>query len=150
MRRCPPHIALGNPRAGLSNYKRFINRTMIVTGSNYSMKHIIITLPWIVQARRLFAGQIQLGAVTQTMTAFGAIQDALSFFRNSYDVFAGYRASIIRLYGLVTADEQSRDLSKLAIAANHDGAIELDDVEVRNPAGEQLVDDLCGWIPGRR
>lgn len=131
--------------AVVTNYKRFVNRTMIFTGWNLSMSHIIIPLPWALQAPRLFTGQIQLGTVNQSVAAFGAIQDALSFFRNSYDTFAGYRASIIRLHGLVTADAQSRDLPKLdvtGLAPNADGVVELDDVEVRNPAGEQLIDDL--------
>lgn len=86
-----------------------------------------------VQAAVLVTGQIQLGALTQSVAAFGAIQDALSFFRNSYDVFAGYRASILRLHGLVTANEQSRALPKLDIEADADGAIDLDAVEVRSP-----------------
>ena len=103
----------------VSNYKRFVNKTMVFTGWNLSVSHIIIPLPWMLQAPRLFTGQIQLGAVTQSVAAFGAIQDALSFFRNSYDVFAGYRASIIRLHGLVTANEQSRALPKLTVDDQH-------------------------------
>ncbi len=126
----------------VSNYKRFVNKTIVFTGWNLSMSHIIIPLPWLLQAPRLFNGQIQLGTVTQSVAAFGAIQDALSFFRNSYDVFAGYRASIIRLYGLVTADEQSRAAAAADGRRKADGAIELDDVEVRSPAGEQLISDL--------
>lgn len=131
--------------AVVTNYKHFINRTMVFTGWNLSMNHIIIPLPWALQAPRLFSGQIQLGTVNQSVAAFGAIQDALSFFRNSYDTFAGYRASIIRLHGLVTADEQSRALPKLEVAelaTDTDSLVELGDVEVRNPAGEQLIDDL--------
>jgi putative ATP-binding cassette transporter len=126
----------------LSNYKRFINRTMVFTGWNLSMNHIILPLPWLLQAPRLFTGQIQLGTVIQSGAAFGSIQEALSFFRNSYDVFAGYRASILRLHGLVTANEQSRALPKLTVAADADGAVELDSVEVRDPAGAQLISDL--------
>ena len=126
----------------LSNYRRFINRTMIFTGWNLSTSNFIIPLPWLLQAPRLFAGQIQLGTVIQSVSAFGAIQDALSFFRNSYDVFAGYRASILRLHGLVIANEQSRALPKVAVDADADGAIELDAVEVRDPHGEQLISDL--------
>lgn len=126
----------------VSNYKRFVNRTIVFTGWNLSMNHIIIPLPWLLQAPRLFAGQIQLGAVTQSVTAFGAIQDALSFFRNSYDTFAGYRASIIRLHGLVTANSESRELPMVTIIETRDSVIELDDIEVRNPAGEPLVSDL--------
>ncbi len=124
----------------VSNYKRFVNKTMVFTGWNLSMSHIIIPLPWMLQAPRLFSGQIQLGAVIQSVAAFGAIQDALSFFRNSYDVFAGYRASIIRLYGLVTANEQSRALPKLDVEASP--TVVLDDIEVRNPAGDHLIDAL--------
>ncbi|MGV0745824.1 ABC transporter ATP-binding protein/permease [Mycolicibacterium sp. XJ870] len=124
----------------VSNYKRFVNKTMVFTGWNLSMSHIIIPLPWMLQAPRLFAGEIQLGAVNQSVAAFGAIQDALSFFRNSYDVFAGYRAAIIRLHGLVVANEQSRELPKLDIEASP--AVVLDDIEVRNPAGDHLIDAL--------
>ena len=126
----------------VSNYKRFVNRTIVFTGWNLSMNHIIIPLPWVLQAQRLFNGQIQFGDVAQSVAAFGAIQDALSYFRNSYDTFAGWRASIIRLHGLVTADEQSRGLPELAVTDTDDGVVELDTVEVRSPAGEQLISDL--------
>ena len=50
-----------------------------------------------IQAPRLFAGQIKLGDVTQSSSAFGKCTISLSFFRNAYDSFAGYRATIIRL-----------------------------------------------------
>ena len=126
----------------VANYKRFINKTMTFTGWNLVASHVVIPLPWIVQGPRLFTGQIEIGDIQQSAGAFGAVQDALSFFRNSYDVFAGYRASIIRLYGLVTANEQSRELPVVAVAPSDGGAVALTDVEVRNPAGEQLVADL--------
>ncbi|HNM84532.1 MAG: ABC transporter ATP-binding protein/permease [Mycobacterium sp.] len=126
----------------VSNYKRFVNRTMVFTGWNLSVNHVIIPLPWIVQAPRLFTGQIKLGDIQQSVGAFGAVQEALSFFRNSYDVFAGYRASIIRLYGLAIANEQSRELPTVVVAPSADGSVALADVEVRTPAGEQLVNDL--------
>lgn len=126
----------------LSNYRRFINKTIVFTGWNLSMNHIIIPLPWLIQAPRLFAGQIQLGTVIQSASAFSAIHDALSFFRNSYDVFAGYRAAILRLHGLVTADEQSRALPKLTVTADQTGAVAFDAIEVRDPVGDRLISDL--------
>jgi vitamin B12/bleomycin/antimicrobial peptide transport system ATP-binding/permease protein len=126
----------------LSNYRRFINRTMVFTGWNLSVSHVIIPLPWLLQAPRLFTGQIQLGTVIQSVSAFGAIQDALSFFRNSYDVFAGYRAAVLRLHELITANELSRALPKVAVTAGKNGAVELEAVEVRDPAGTQLISDL--------
>lgn len=37
----------------------------------------------------------------QTSQAFGQVQDALSFFRTSYDTFAQYRATLDRLSGFL-------------------------------------------------
>ncbi len=50
-----------------------------------------------VQFQRFYNGEITLGALGQTADAFRQILDGLSFFRNAYDDFAGYRAAIIRL-----------------------------------------------------
>ncbi len=94
----------------IDNYRRFVRRTILFTGWNWSMSQAIVPLPWVIQAPRLFAGQIAFGDVTQTAAAFGKINDSLSFFRNNYDPFAGFRAAIIRLHGLVDANAKGRDL----------------------------------------
>ena len=126
----------------VSNYKRYINRMIRFFGWNFSISQIIVLPPWLIQAPRLFAGQIKFGDVTQTATAFGNIQNGLSFFRNAYDSFAGWRASIIRLHGLVVANEHGRALPSLTVTPSRDCLVELDDVEVRTPAGEQLIRPL--------
>jgi putative ATP-binding cassette transporter len=96
----------------------------------------------VIQAPRLFAGQIKFGDVTQTAAAFGNIHDGLSFFRNAYDQFASYRAAIIRLNGLVEADEKARELPELLVRPSADGAVDIEGVEVRTPDGDQLIDTL--------
>ncbi|OBJ74398.1 ABC transporter ATP-binding protein/permease [Mycobacterium sp. 1274756.6] len=126
----------------IDNYLRYVNRTVGWFGWNVSMSQAIVPLPWVIQAPRLFSGQIMLGDVGQTATAFGNIHDSLSFFRNAYDDFAGYRAAIIRLNGLIDADERARDLPEIATAPTTDGSIALAGVEVRNPAGDPLIDRL--------
>ena len=70
------------------------------------------------------------------------MHDSLAFFRNVYDAFAGYRAAIIRLDGLITANETARELPSLTAEPSRDGSLELDDVEVRTPAGTRLIDPL--------
>ena len=70
------------------------------------------------------------------------MHDSLAFFRNAYDAFAGYRAAIIRLDGLITANETARELPSLTAEPSTDGSLELDDVEVRTPAGTRLIDPL--------
>ncbi|EUA88731.1 ABC transporter family protein [Mycobacterium ulcerans str. Harvey] len=95
-----------------------------------------------VQAPRLFAGQIDFGDVGQTATAFGNIHDSLSFFRNNYGAFASFRAAIIRLHGLVDANEKGRALPAVLTKPSSDESVELTDVEVRTPAGDRLIDPL--------
>ncbi|MDA4107639.1 ABC transporter ATP-binding protein/permease [Mycolicibacterium holsaticum] len=126
----------------VSNYKRYINRMMGFYGWNLSMDQIIVVPPYLLQFPRFLSGEITLGAMTQTAAAFGNIEQGLSFFRNAYDQFAGYRAAIIRLHGLVLANEEGRALAELTTKACVDGTVELADVEVRTPDGRQLVKPL--------
>ncbi len=86
--------------------------------------------------------RFQLGDVQQSSSAFLRVHDSLAFFRNVYDAFAGYRAAIIRLDGLITANETARELPSLTAEPSTDGSLELDDVEVRTPAGTRLIDPL--------
>jgi putative ATP-binding cassette transporter len=106
------------------------------------MSQAIVPLPWVIQAPRLFAGQIRFGDVTQSVMAFENIHDGLSFFRNAYDNFASYRAAIIRLHGLAVADEKARELPELLVTPSADGAVDIEGVEVRTPDGDQLIDTL--------
>jgi vitamin B12/bleomycin/antimicrobial peptide transport system ATP-binding/permease protein len=126
----------------IDNYRRFVRRTIVFNGWNWSMTQIIVPLPWIVQAPRLFAGQIQFGDVGQSASAFGNIHESLSFFRNNYDAFAAFRASIIRLHGLVDANEQGRALPTVLTGPTDDGSVELDGIAVHTPAGDPLIDPL--------
>jgi vitamin B12/bleomycin/antimicrobial peptide transport system ATP-binding/permease protein len=126
----------------IANYRRFVRRTIVLNGWNWSMSQLIVPLPWIIQAPRLFAGKIALGGVTQTAASFGHINDSLSFFRNHYNEFAAYRAAIIRLHGLVDANSRGRALPAVLVKPSEDTAVELAHVEVRTPAGDQLVDSL--------
>ncbi len=126
----------------IDNYRKYVRRTIIFNGWNWSMSQVLNPLPWVIQAPRLFAGQIKLGDVGQTATAFGNISDSLSFFRNNYDAFASFRAAIIRLHGLVDANEKGRALPAVLARPSEDGSVELENVEVRTPAGDRLIDPI--------
>jgi vitamin B12/bleomycin/antimicrobial peptide transport system ATP-binding/permease protein len=126
----------------IANYRAFVRRNIAFLGWNRSMNDIVDPLPTIIQAPRLFAGQIQFGDVTQSASAFNQLQGSLSFFRSVYDAFASYRAAIIRLHGLVVANEDARELPSLTAEPSTDGSIQLDKVEVRTPAGVRLIDPI--------
>ena len=135
----------------ITNYRGFVRRTLGFTGWNLAMSQIITPLPLIVQAPRLFKGEMDFGDVTQSSSAFSNISDSLSFFRNAYDQFAAYRAAIIRLNGLVEANQHAREMPSLETVASTDGSVQFDRVEVRTPSGGQLVDPLDLRLePGER
>jgi vitamin B12/bleomycin/antimicrobial peptide transport system ATP-binding/permease protein len=126
----------------ITNYRKFVRRTIIFNGWNWSISQAIVPLPWVIQAPRLFSGQIDFGDVGQTATAFGNIHDSLSFFRNNYDAFAAFRAAIIRLHGLVDANSQGRALPTVLVKPSQETVVELAGIEVRTPAGDSLIDSL--------
>ncbi|KUI38181.1 multidrug ABC transporter ATP-binding protein [Mycobacterium sp. IS-1496] len=137
----------GRLSAVMANYRRWLNRTMLFIGWNVSMSQAINPLPFLVQAQRLFAGQVSLGGVMQSATAFGVIHDSLSFFRNAYDEFAGYRAATIRLDGLVTENARARATNRITTEASPTGALRIDGLDVCAPDGRVLVDGLDLALP---
>lgn len=126
----------------IDNYRRWVRRNLGYIGWNTTVSQTIVPLPWLVQAPRLFAGKIDLGDVGQTATAFGEIQDSLSFFRLNYAAFAGLRAAIIRLHGLIDSNARGRELPEILVRPSDDGTVQLDGIEVRTPDGTQLIDPL--------
>ena len=126
----------------IDNYRAYVRRTIGLTGWNLSLSQLLSPLPLLVQAQRLFRGEITFGDVSQSSSAFGSIADSLSFFRNAYDQFAAYRAAIIRLHGLVETNEDACRMPSLETVPSADGSVELTRVEVRTPTGGQLVDPL--------
>src|SRR5499427_2527539 len=64
---------------------------------------LAIVFPYVVTAPRFFAGVITFGVMTQTASAFGQVQSALSFFIDNYTSLAELRAVMDRLKGLQAA-----------------------------------------------
>ena len=69
---------------------------------------IAIIFPFLVAAPRYFSGAISLGGYTQTASAFGQVQGALSWFIDAYTQFASWKATVDRLTGFSAALEHVR------------------------------------------
>lgn len=69
---------------------------------------IAIIFPFLVAAPRYFSGAISLGQYTQTASAFGQVQSALSWFIDAYTQFASWKATVDRLTGFSAALEHVR------------------------------------------
>jgi len=77
--------------------------------------------PLLVVSPRYFAGQMQLGGIFQTASAFGQVQGSLSWFINAYGQFAVWKATVDRLIGF-----------SASLAEVHEQAAK--------PAGERVTD----------
>lgn len=126
----------------IANYRRWLNRMVLFVGWNLSVSQAINPLPYLVQAQRLFAGQISFGDLMQSAAAFAAIHDSLSFFRNAYDQFASYRAALIRLDGLREEIRRARSMPGLREVESPGEGVEVTGVDVRTPDGRALIRGL--------
>ena len=127
-------------REVIATYWRIVFRTLKFQGWNLSVNQVAVIFPYMIQAPRFFERQVTFGDITQTARAFDEIHGSLSFFREAYDDFAEYRASMIRLHGLMMANQHSRELP--AISATPGTGVDIDNLDVRRPDGMVLINDL--------
>ncbi|WP_298290390.1 ABC transporter ATP-binding protein/permease [Thiomonas sp.] len=86
-----------------SNWWGIMRRQKLFTWYTAFYGQLAIIFPILVAAPRYFAGQIQLGGLTQTAQAFGQVQGALSWFIGAYTSIADWRATVERLQTFVEA-----------------------------------------------
>jgi vitamin B12/bleomycin/antimicrobial peptide transport system ATP-binding/permease protein len=79
------------------NWWAIMQRTKLLNALVAGYGQISVIFPIVVAAPRYFAGTLDLGGLTQTAGAFGSVQGAMSWFVNSYQDLAAYRATIDRL-----------------------------------------------------
>ncbi|MCI5764771.1 ABC transporter ATP-binding protein/permease [Actinobacillus porcinus] len=130
----------------IDNVWKMVYMTLKLSGFNVMMTQISVIFPFIIQAGRYFSNQIQLGDLIQTAQSFGRVQSALSYFRNAYDDFTGYRAVLDRLTGFHTAITQATAESRVVIK-DSESAVIFDQLFVKKPTGEILIKNLSLTLP---
>jgi vitamin B12/bleomycin/antimicrobial peptide transport system ATP-binding/permease protein len=106
-----------------------------------------IIFPFLVGAPRYFAGTITLGGLMQISSAFGQVQDALSWFIEAFSSLASWKASVNRLASFHNSVAAARtQASGIAVERNNGGAILLDQVTLHLPAGTVLTAPLSADI----
>src|SRR5947199_1324508 len=81
------------------NWWDIIRRRKKLTWFTTGYSQVAVVFPFIVAAPRYFSKEIQLGGLMQIASAFGQVQDSLSFIISSYVEIAEYRAVVARLGG---------------------------------------------------
>ncbi|MEF3367163.1 ABC transporter ATP-binding protein/permease [Methylocystis sp. 9N] len=103
-------------------------------------------IPYVITAPFYFAGRIQLGVMTQTASAFGRVEGALTFFINYYTSLANFKSVLDRLTSFDGAIDSARaQIVRTRIVSPAEGDdIRLREVTLSLPDGRSIVaiDDL--------
>jgi putative ATP-binding cassette transporter len=135
--------ALGSFGRIIANWRLIMTRTKRLTFLTASYSQASVVFPFVVASPAYFAGVVQLGGLMQTASAFGSVQNALSFFINIYRGMAEWRAVIERLDGFDHSVAAARAIAVtppvIAVAPAADGSVTFKDLAVRLPNGVPLV-----------
>ncbi len=83
--------------AVLANYLKLLKAQKNLIWFNSFFGQSAVVFPFIVAAPRFFSGAIKLGELIQISSAFGRVQDSLSWFVDNYSSLASWRATTDRL-----------------------------------------------------
>jgi putative ATP-binding cassette transporter len=130
----------------IGNWWGIIKRRKKLTWFTTGYSQLAIVFPFIVAAPRYFNKVIQLGGLMQVASAFGQVQDSLSFIVSSYTEIAQYQAVVQRLYGFrtrmdeIVAEQQAPQ--PIAIERRGQG-VEVDGLDIDLPDGRPLHQDVA-------
>lgn len=127
----------------IENFWHLMNRTKLLNFYVNGYAQLAVIVPLIMAAPQYFGGAMNLGGLMQTISAFGRVQDALSFFVDSYDSLAQLVAVIRRLGGFTKHMEEVDAIETNFVQKKSlDGDVHLNDVNVMLPDGRVLLQDL--------
>ncbi len=130
-------LLIGNWLALMRRQKKLLFFTQ-----SYSQAAVIF--PYVMVSPAYFSGAMQLGGLMQTGSAFGSIEDALSYFVSAYRDIAGFQAIVARLSGFQRAVEAGRAAAVTppvieVVPGQDDDAIAAEHLTVALPNGAPLV-----------
>jgi len=108
---------------------------------------LAIIFPYVVTAPRFFAGVITFGVMTQTASAFGQVQSALSFFIDNYTSLAELRAVMDRLKGLQTAIDGKQQTALDVVPQAGVTTVGAESLTLALPNGRPLLEDAKVELP---
>lgn len=134
----------------VTNWWGIMRRQKRLTWFSSGYAQAAIIFPILVAAPRYFSGGFQLGGLMQTVSAFGHVQTALSWFVDAYTKLAQWKATVDRLTGFSAALddlERNRDAGLSRQTAPATDGLTLADVSLGLPDGKMLLTDAQLSVP---
>jgi putative ATP-binding cassette transporter len=123
------------------NWWAIMQRTKLLNALISGYQQVAVVFPIIVAAPRYFSGQIALGGLTRTASAFGQVQGSMSWFVTAYSTLATWRATVERLATFHRAIVSARAEPGRGVTVVPSGGqdLVLHDVSLRLPKGAELM-----------
>ena len=127
--------------AVMANWWKIMLKQKQLTWFTSFYRQLAIIFPLVVVSPRFFSGQIPLGGIFQTASAFSQVQGALSWFITAYRDFAMWKATVNRLIGFADAlGEVQQQAGKPAGERIADGTeVSLEQLSLQLPHGGALL-----------
>jgi putative ATP-binding cassette transporter len=126
-----------------SNWWQIMRRQKRLTYFTSGYGQAAWIFPSVVAAPRYFRGELTLGGLMQTISAFSQVQDSLSFFVQSYTQISEWCAVVERLAGFERALERVREQAAtnggVQVTAGTEPWLRLKNVDLELPDGRPLI-----------
>ena len=133
----------------IKNFRNLMTKTKHLNFYVNGYAQLAVIVPLILAAPKYFSKEIQLGGLMQTVSAFGRVQDALSYFVDSYATIAGLAAVINRLAGFTEHVEEVQKVeSKIEKSAAD--KFKVESLNIFLPNGRQLLKNLSADFENKK
>lgn len=128
----------------LDNFWKLVNKQKQLVFLNSGYSQIAIIFPFVVAMNRYLTKEVTLGGLMQVASAFGRVQDSLSYFVDMYSSIAQWQAVVMRLtcFGHHMHDvyqEAERFHVERFAAAD---VVEVDNMQINLPDGKPLLENI--------
>lgn len=131
----------------ISNFWQLMKQTKLLNFYVNGYAQLAVIVPLILAAPQYFAGAIALGGLMQTASAFGRVQDALSYFVESYDTIAQL-AAVVRRLATFTEHMEDAEGVEAGIQRQAGGsALTVGELKVQLPDSRVLLENCSLHLP---
>lgn len=128
----------------LDNFWKLVNKQKQLVFLNSGYSQIAIIFPFVVAMNRYLTKEVTLGRLMQVASAFGRVQDSLSYFVDMYSSIAQWQAVVMRLtcFGHHMHDvyQQAERFHVERFAAAD--VVEVNNMQINLPDGKPLLENI--------
>ena len=123
----------------LANYLQLLKAQKNLVWFTNFFGQAAVVFPFIVAAPRFFSGAIQLGELMQIASAFGRVQDSLSWLVDNYSTIAAWRATTDRLTSFEDAVTRAQQQEAAVLHPETGADLQASDLSMQLPGGTTLL-----------